>query len=317
MGDKTKIEWCDATWSPIVGCTRVSEGCRFCYSERFMARFSGVPGHKFEGISNFTPAGPHWSGIVRLSEKDLDQPLHWRKPKRIFVNSISDTFHEKVPDTWLHKIFNAMIVANHHTYMILTKRPERMLEVTQQFFDGKDREYIQQGVPKHIWLGVSCEDQKTADERIPLLLQTPAAVRFISYEPALGPLSIRQWLHREEMVEQFPKQAIQRISWVICGGESGPGSRLFDIQWARDLRDQCKAAGTPYFLKQLGTNPYDLKKFCLMLKANIITGTCMKLKARKGGDWSEWPEDLRIREFPKVLPPDGAAPGAPDCPLPA
>src|SRR5690348_2206473 len=176
MGDKSKIEWTDATWNPIRGCSRISEGCRNCYAERVAARFAGL-GQPYEGLAKYRGEGlrqigdrghidPHWTGEVRFIEEKLGEPLHWREPRRIFVNSMSDLFHEKVQDIWLNKIFsNVMEIATQHTFQILTKRPERMLKyLSWRWDDGR--------IPmRNIWLGVSVEDQKTADERIPLLLQ--------------------------------------------------------------------------------------------------------------------------------------------------
>lgn len=262
---KTKIEWADASWSPIVGCTRKSEGCRFCYSERFMARFSKIKGHKFEGISEFTPQGPRWTGVVRLHEKDLDLPLRWKKPLRIFVNSISDTFHERVKDEWIDRIFAVMALAPRHTFQILTKRSERMSD----YLNNADRKAsvlgrawgILSSFPKYkhenimarewplpnVWLGVSVEDQERADERIPHLLRCPAAVRWISAEPLLGPVDIS-----EKLLGEYGCGSGPNLSWIVAGGESGPGARPMHPEWPRRLRDQCQDAGAAFFFKQWG-----------------------------------------------------------------
>ena len=201
----TSIEWTDDTWNPTRGCSRVSEGCRNCYAERVAARFSGA-GKPYEGLATMTPSGPRWTGKVALIEEHLADPLRWRTPRRIFVNSMSDLFHESVPDEWIDRIFAVMAIARDHTFQILTKRPERMREYLEQVSDERDMQRwarwadiakspcaagmfdeLDWPLP-NVHLGVSVEDQATADARIELLLQTPAAVRWASYEPALGPL---------------------------------------------------------------------------------------------------------------------------------
>jgi protein gp37 len=292
VGVKTGIEWTDATWNPIRGCSRVSEGCRHCYAESVAYRFSG-PGLAYEGLAVLKNGHPSWTGKIEFVEKHLLDPLKWATPRRIFVNSMSDLFHEGVTDEMRDKIFAVMALCPQHTFQVLTKRPERMLAYLA------DREaalriiheqlklgwaYVD-GVPRagdsrfplisNLWLGVSVEDQKTADERIPLLLETPAAVRFISAEPLLGKLEIESFLevdwptcdgfiggnasepdyctrchgHVSDPIHQSPEV---RLDWVICGGESGPGARPMDADWARGLRDRCSAAGVPFFFKQWG-----------------------------------------------------------------
>lgn len=251
MGD-TKIEWTDKTWNPIRGCSRVSEGCRNCYAERQAARFRGE-GEAYGGLVRMGADGPHWTGEVAFIERNLEDPLHWRKPCRVFVNSMSDLFHEKVQDEWLNVLFsNVMEIATRHTFQILTKRPERMLKyLSWRWGDGR--------IPmRNIWIGVSVEDQKTADERIPLLLETPAAVRFISYEPALGPIDLdsesENGLHALGCgCNECRRHGKSRgLDWVIVGGESGPGARPMHPDWARSVRDQCQAAEVPFFFKQWG-----------------------------------------------------------------
>ena len=245
-----------------------------------MARFSGIKGHKFEGISKFAPDGPRWTGTIRLHEPHLDLPLRWRKPRRIFVNSISDTFHERVKDDWIDRIFAVMALAPQHTFQVLTKRPKRMLRYLGQFPDRgfkvfeiaarikerRDGPLAKYGMSikfplPNVWLGVSVEDQKTADERIPLLLRTPAAVRWISAEPLLGDLDFKTWLtganalnrkYAAQIRAGTVKASIEGLDWIVAGGESGPGARPMHPCWARRLRDQCVASGTPYFFKQWG-----------------------------------------------------------------
>lgn len=285
----TSISWTDLSWNPVRGCSRVSEGCRNCYAERMAARFAG-PDEPFTMFARRTPSGPRWTGKVELVEKHLADPLKWRKPRKIFVNSMSDLFHEALPDEAIDRVFAVMVLCRQHTFQVLTKRPERMREYCSALHTANNDERQQRIGQRYtwplpnVWLGVSVEDQPTADERILWLLKTPAAVRFVSYEPALGPVGL---------ANHFPHVHGMRNDkfWIIVGGESGPGARPFDIQWARNTVAQCKAAGVACFVKQLGTHPYP---------GSLGSGRMpeMALKDRKGGDWNEWPEDLRVREFP-------------------
>lgn len=283
----TKIEWTDETWNPIRGCSRVSEGCRNCYAEKVAYRFSdaGRPYHGLVGI------GGKWNGKIKFVEEHLLDPLRWKKPRRIFVNSMSDLFHENVTDAMRDQIFAVMALCPQHTFQVLTKRPERMLAyLTQQASeelqqDGRQlmvemaiETLLQQAIScdfvkwplANVWLGVSVEDQKTADERIPLLLQTPAAVRFLSCEPLLGPINLAPRSRLLAPVGHCPgcvsgdgagpgdhalgsvEHPVNDLDWVIVGGESGPGARPMHPDWARSLRDQCEAAGVPFFFKQWG-----------------------------------------------------------------
>jgi protein gp37 len=235
---------------------------------------------------------------VRLVEEALDRPLNWKKPRRIFVNSMSDLFHEAVPDDWLDSIFRAMMHAPQHIYQILTKRPERMLAYLRD-----------QGLGwpwRHVWLGVSVEDQATADERIPLLLQTPAAVRWVSYEPALGPVSFRwaswePWNARKDRGEALNHlDGLRRLDWIVVGGESGPGARPFDYAWARSTITQCRTAGVPVFVKQLGARGWNTPP---PGETRRMQDVFVKPRDRKGGDPTEWPEDLRVREYPTCATP--------------
>jgi protein gp37 len=262
--------------------------------------------------------GAHWTGKVELIPEKLEEPLHWRKPCRVFVNSMSDLFHEALPDEVISRVFAVMALCPQHIFQVLTKRPARMLD-----YIGLDP--LQPGFPTldwivnaiearglstagrglrwplaNVWLGVSVEDQVTADERIPLLLRTPAAVRFVSYEPALAKASFESG--RGYLTGQAHENAPyngQKLDWVIVGGESGAHARPFDLQWARDVRDQCKAARVACFIKQLGTKPpvhSNRNPQCTRVVCRYLP---VKLKDRKGGDMEEWPEDLRIREFPR------------------
>jgi protein gp37 len=263
MGDRSSIEWTDATWNPTRGCSRVSEGCRNCYAERVAARFSGK-GQPYEGLA-VQRRGSKWTGEVRLVPGRLADPLRWRKPKRVFVNSMSDLFHEKLSNEEIGAVFGVMAACPQHTFQVLTKRPERMREwfagggddfdiasaacarLARVGFDtgcGSAFDPDEWPLP-NVWLGVSAEDQATADARIPLLLETPASVRFVSYEPALGPVNLG-----DHLILDHWASAPCRIDWVIAGSESGPGARPAELDWFRSVRDQCAAAAVPFFFKQ-------------------------------------------------------------------
>lgn len=232
---KTTIEWADKVWNPVTGCTPVSAGCAHCYAERIAKRFWGE--------RSFNQ--------VMCHEDRLDDPLHWKKPARVFVNSMSDLFHPDVPFGFIMAVWGAMESGPQHTYMILTKRPDRMIK----FWNWWTNDAGMMGKPivlPNVWMGVSVENQAMADERIPLLLNTPAAVRFVSVEPMLGPVNIFPWLIEspEDCSEFCDPSAI--INWVICGGESGPGARPMHPDWARSLRDQCQEVKAPFFFKHWG-----------------------------------------------------------------
>ena len=271
MSTNTSIEWCEATWNPIAGCTRVSEGCRNCYAERMAHRFAG-PGQPYDGLTVLANGHPQWSGKVSFFEKRLLDPLKWKKPRRIFVNSMSDLFHPNVPDGWIDRIFAVMALCPQHTFQVLTTRPEMMREYFQGLEEQRDEDRwwnaaldlevltekqlqeFAENCPEllpNVHLGVSVEDQATADERIPLLLQTPAALRFVSAEPLLGAIDVWQYLGgaRNPIGSAYGSKG---LDWVICSGESGPGARPMHPDWARGLRDQCVSAGVPFFFKQWG-----------------------------------------------------------------
>ena len=298
MSQNTKIEWATDTWNCVRGCSTVSEGCRRCYAMAVAARFSG-PGLAYEGLAKRTQAGPRWTGEVRVVREHLFDPLHWKRPRRIFVNSMSDLFHEKLPFHAIDDVFDVMIRCPQHVFMVLTKRAERMVEYFGS--TGNRTEYL----AKHpgIWMGVSVEDQKTADLRLPELAVVPAGVRFVSCEPLLGPV----------------KSAWTGVSWMILGGESGPGARPCRVDWIRSIAAQCRDAGIATFVKQLGAHVIDRNDagFDGCESTSWPEGTetddwdldpsrqyqgapaRILLASRKGGDISEWPEDLRIREFPE------------------
>jgi len=215
MAERSSIEWTEATWNPVTGCTKVSPGCAHCYAETFAERFRGVPGHPYE----------HGFDLQPRPER-LEQPLDWRQPRLIFVNSMSDLFHEGIPVSFIRSVFNVMRKAHWHTFQILTKRSQRMLELAPHL-----------RWPDNVWMGVSVENQRWTG-RIDDLRKIPARVRFVSCEPLLGPLDLD----------------LKGISWVIVGGESGARARPLDPQSVREIREQCQAAGVAFFFKQWGAH---------------------------------------------------------------
>ena len=229
----TRISWTNITWNPLRGCSRKSPGCTNCYAETMAARFSG-PGQPYHGYAEMTPAGPRWTGKIGFVANHINDPLNWRKPSRIFVNSTSDVFHERAEDSWLQEIFRIMERANWHTFQVLTKRET----VMRDWMEKEAQRLRLKWPPKNVHLGVSVENQEYADIRVPVLQETRAAVRFISAEPLLGPVNIRPYL------------AKGGISWLIAGAESGYGARPMDEAWVRDLRDQCVQYGVKFFYKQ-------------------------------------------------------------------
>lgn len=269
---KSRIEWTEEVWNPIRGCSRVSEGCRNCYAERIAARFNKpgglavgggqYPAQAFHGLATMTPQGPRWTGKIRFASELIDAPLGWERPRRVFVNSMSDLFHDDVKIAWLDQIFAVMVLAREHTFQILTKRPRRMRDylsspatperirlALEGFLQKGDSAYELRWPIENIWVGASVEDQSAADERIPFLLDAPAAVRWISAEPLLGPLDLERYLLA---LRHEGRHACRGVHWVVAGGESGPAARPMHPDWARALRGQCKVAGVPFFFKQWG-----------------------------------------------------------------
>ena len=260
----SKIEWTEKTWNPIVGCSIVSPGCTNCYAMGFAGtRLRHHPSRA--GLTRDSKAGPVWTGEVRFNEQWLMQPLRWKRPRMIFVAAHGDLFHENVPDEWIDRVFRVINMTPRHTYQILTKRARRM----QQYMSDQERviqvafEGRAEWPPRNAWLGVSTEDQRWADERIPDLLATPAAVRFVSAEPLLGPIQFDlrpTTMHSrdcEYVTADGPApctcSAIRGgIDWIIVGGESGPNARPMHPEWPRAIRDQCAAASVPFFFKQWG-----------------------------------------------------------------
>jgi protein gp37 len=260
----TKIEWADAVWNPLTGCTMVSEGCRFCYAVTMTRRLAAMGQEKYAGLVN--PGKGHFNGVVQTHDDALCIPLTWRKPRRVFVNSMSDLFHKEVPFEFIDKVFAVMALTPQHTYQVLTKRPERaaeymnyidsagfcaaarvqaacefwQLRCTKDYpwsvvYDFALNKLARWPLP-NVWLGTSVEDGRVR-QRIDELRRIPAAIRFLSCEPLIGPLDDLD---------------LTGIHWVIVGGESGPGARPMHPDWARSLRDQCTSAGVPFFFKQWG-----------------------------------------------------------------
>lgn len=225
---KSKIEWTDATWNPVTGCTEISSGCKNCYAKGMAKRLKAMGQHKYRNEFKVT-----------THPESLDEPLKWKKPRRIFVCSMSDLFHEFVPFFFIKDIWNIASKARQHTFTILTKRPERMLAFTKWMAAA---DHISAAHwPRNVYLGVTAENQERFDERWQYLKNIPAAVKLISYEPGLGSLVLPA-----DFLE------LGKRAWVICGGESGPGARPLHPDWVRSLRDQCKAARVPFFFKQHG-----------------------------------------------------------------
>lgn len=293
------ITWTNDTWNPIRGCSRVSEGCRWCYAEAVAARFSGK-GQTYEGLaqikevvksqppSEANPWGyrgvtePRWTGKVAFVPEHLHDPMRWKRPRRVFVNSMSDLFHEKVPDGWIDQIFTVMALAPRHTFQVLTKRPERMREYLKStqalrvlgkawellghhpWHKYKHDNVMERPFPlPNVWMGVSVEDQKTAEARIPILLNTPAAIRWVSYEPALGPVNFKELDRNGDTLDALTGEVCAKesgciceegaaLDWIVVGGESGPHARPMHPDWVRSVHEQCESASVPFFLKQWG-----------------------------------------------------------------
>lgn len=230
--DRTRIEWCEgpdgpgATWNPIMGCTPISEGCEHCYARRMIVRYAGRKGW---------PGSPD---AVTLFPERLGQPRRWRRPRRIFVCSMGDLFHEAVPADFILETWRAMAACPRHTFLVLTKRPRRLSEWIEDYAGFAE---------DNIWLGVTCETEQRAQERIPWLLQAEARVRFLSLEPMLGPIDLGEFLRF-----RVPGGTVRSIDWVIVGGETGSGARPMHPDWVRGIRDQCEAAGVAFFFKGWG-----------------------------------------------------------------
>lgn len=363
MSAFSSIEWTDRTWNPVTGCTKVSQGCKHCYAEGVAGRFfatqyrpvmTSLPTKTIDTVSTshhedmlaIGTARPRRFTDVQTHEERLLEPHRWRRASKVFVNSMSDLFHEAVPDAFIDEVFAVMTAARRHTFQVLTKRPERMRaymatpdrakaidDAAVRMMDadrwsGETYACLVQAPSlkpgdwpcSNVWLGVSIEDQATADARIPVLLETPAAIRFVSYEPALGPVDfeavplpapgaavyglrgVLQPLAEKDTEADDWKYWTRRkcrLDWVIVGGESGRGARPCAIEWAESTVRQCKTAGVPVFVKQLGAFVVSEERSELDVAGHREWQWRAGLKNRKGGDPAEWPEDLRVREFPR------------------
>jgi protein gp37 len=349
----TKIEWTDATWNPTTGCTRVSAGCDHCYAVQMTKRLAAIGQAKYQGL---TGRG-HFNGELKTHDDELKKPLRWKKPRMVFVNSMSDLFHEQVPFEFIDRVFCIMNATQWtlpisdrsnrwHTYQILTKRPDRLADymlsrarkydlgmhpiftVRGETMRGHGNELmnaaaILQWPPANVWIGTSCEDQATADKRIPHLLRCPAAVRFLSCEPLLGPLDLNRIPRKITATSSVIGSVLidgptsgrfspilagsgeRPLDWIIAGGESGPGARPMHPDWARSLRDQCQAAGVPFFFKQWGEwlpacqihmppNPHN-RSICIEHDGGAVH--CYRVGKRAAGrqldgrEWNEYPTD--------------------------
>jgi protein gp37 len=334
MGDKSAIQWTDATWNPTSGCTRASPGCDNCYAVTMTRRLAAMGQAKYAGLVN--EGKRHFNGTVRTDEYALPMPLGWRKPRQIFVDSMSDLFHPAVQFEFIDRVLAVAALTPRHTYQLLTKRaeraaeyfgqltPERLIDVVAEdygddawsfagnWIDGwsMPKEVPNDGNPlngtvkrwplPNVWMGTTVEDQERADERIPHLLRVPAAVRFLSCEPLLGPLDLTGWF----LIPVADRDSfVAPLDWVIVGGESGPGARPFDLSWARRIVQQCKAADVPVFVKQLGAHPVEPipgKEETRAVNQPFMGGgwSHLGLRNKKGGDMDEWPADLQVREMP-------------------
>lgn len=367
----TNIEWTDETWNPVVGCKKVAPGCAHCYAETMAKRLAKMGQKQYAAVVNETG----WNGKAVTVPEALDKPLRWRKGRRIFVCSMSDLFHDDVPFEYIAAVYGVMAACPQHTFQVLTKRPERMLEFMRWWQQPKamfglgasvhckvggvsvfptpayraltDAEHgkLQWPLP-NVWHGTSIANQADADKNIPILLQVPSAVRFVSAEPLVGPVDLTPWPGNEVIawghegrvgIAEFEVKP-PRLHWVIVGGESGPNARPCDVAWIRSIVEQCKAAGVACFVKQLGANIRDRNDVGFdadshryddipangdlagkpvqehawpdhvadgvehnpdgVLEEYQGAPVRVRLGDPKGGDPSEWPEDLRVREFP-------------------
>ena len=337
----TNIQWTQPpgykgeTWNPVIGCSKVSAGCDNCYAMKQAGRIVHMhgPTSSYAGTTKEINGRQQWSGLVKTLPERLDQPLRWRNPRCIFVNSMSDLFHEDVPDEFIAAVFGVMAASPRHIFQVLTKRPQRMREWFELMADEGNPTRVEHceiragglALARHmkeqtpdavhgamrcpgawplpnVWLGVSAEDQETFDARTASLLQTPAAVRFVSCEPLLGPIDMCNvpWgPNRSPILDTLRAGRLSEtpwhLKWVIVGGESGAGARWCDIADVRHIVRQCAEADVPCFVKQLGSKPFERHDQA------PVREIWSHIKHSKGGDPEEWPEDLRIREWPRIL----------------
>lgn len=288
----TKIEWTDCVWNPTTGCSKISPGCENCYAERMARRLAGRCGY---------PADNPFA--VTLHRNRLCKPLRWKKPRVVFVNSMGDLFHPDVPDSFVERVLFYIWWARQHKFIVLTKRPERIAnrgmcsncgylapigndiecpncKTTEKYMQEEGFGNRKRDLPKNLWIGVSVENQQSANERLPILLQTLTAVRLVSVEPMLGPVDLSEWLNEEKPalhgINTKPYRVARlrgSISWVICGSEAGPGARPMKEEWAESLRDQCISANVPFFYKQI-----------------VVNGRKISLPELEGKRWAEFPQ---------------------------
>jgi len=288
----SNIEWTEETWNPTTGCDRVSAGCDNCYALTMAKRLKAMGSEKYQTDGDPRTSGPGFG--VAMHDDALSIPLRWRKPRTVFVNSMSDLFHPKISDGFIAKVFTVMAATPQHTYQVLTKRAPRMRSLlnNQAWVDTITGDHQAWPLP-NVWLGVSAENQEQADRRVNELVKTPAAVRFVSAEPLLGSVDLSKWLGiewsdmgmwLEEMFATLSGRG-SLLDWVIVGGESGPGARPMDERWAADLVDQCQAADTAVFVKQMGS---------VWAAANAAN----RADNPKGGDPEAWSETMRVRQMP-------------------
>jgi protein gp37 len=302
VSDRSLIEWLlgGATWNFLVGCSPASVGCEHCFAEAMTRRLAGSLGGPYRDAI----ADGHWSGRVLFREDKVLDPERWRKPRLVFVNSMADTFHAKVPEAVLDRAFDVMERVDRHTYLLLTKRAGLMREYLARRYPG--------GAPRHIWAGASVCTQEDLERQAQHLVATPAAVRFLSCEPLLGPLDLQYAAFNGA----DSLQSLAGIDWVIVGGESGPKARPCDVAWIRSIVAQCRAASVPAFCKQLGANIEDRNDAGFdgdtptswPMDTDVehdendtgYQGAPIRIRTRdrKGGDMEEWPADLRVRELP-------------------
>lgn len=277
MADKSAIEWTDATWSPVTGCDPISAGCKHCYAKREVeTRWSKNPKSVWYGRP-FNDVRCHPEALAGARS-----PLTWKRPRRIFVCPRADLFHEAVPAQFIADVFGVMAACPQHTFLVLTKRAKRMQFLLWSELDWKPLPNVQ--------IGVSVEDQAAADERVPLLLQTPAAVRWISAEPLLGPIDLRNYLRPMFRPSNDPNwlDLHDPLDWIVAGGESGSKARPMVLGWAKDIVRQCRDAAVPVFVKQLGSRPTNRE------------GEPHPISDRAGRIMAEWPHELLVQEYPEV-----------------
>lgn len=300
MGKTTAISWTDATFNPWIGCTKVSAGCANCYAERDDSRRKWTPDGWGKGKPRKRTSASNWRNPIKWNAEAAKEG----KRLKVFCASLADIFDLEVPDEWRDDLFNLIGACRHLDWLLLTKRPEKAKEylTTRRVFAT-----LSGGWPwSNCWLGVSVEDQKTADERIPILLETPAALRWVSYEPALGPVDFTRLLEDDEaeldalvglrystsQAFAIPPRSISKLDWIIVGGESGANARPFDLEWAHKTIVQCRDARSACFVKQMGSRP-------IVNGEPTFPNVAVSFSDWKGADPSEWPKYLRVQEFPR------------------